>query len=96
MLSKIWCLAYVENPPADIIQNIANDTYDFASLELWNSQSKQKFHYAAYRNGFVNAYMLAIMDIETQCETIHCSILAKFIKGKNENKTRADLMLRQT
>ena len=26
---------------------------------------------------------LAIMDIETHCETIQCSILAKFIKEKN-------------
>ena len=29
MLSKIWCLAYVEKGPADIIQNIRKDTYDF-------------------------------------------------------------------
>ena len=36
---------------------------------------------------------LAIMDIETQCEAIQCSILAKFIKKKNQNKTWTDLML---
>ena len=29
---------------------------------------------------------LTIMDIETQCEAIQCSILAKVIKGKNQNK----------
>ena len=32
MLSKIWCLAYVERPPADIIQNLRKDMHDF----LWN------------------------------------------------------------
>ena len=30
---------------------------------------------------------LVITDIETQCEDIQCSILAKFIKEKNQNKT---------
>ena len=29
---------------------------------------------------------LAIMDIETQCEAIQCSILTKVIKGKKQNK----------
>ena len=29
---------------------------------------------------------LAIMDIETQCEAIECSILAKFIRKKNKTK----------
>ena len=29
LLSKIWYLAYVENPPADIIQNIRKDILDF-------------------------------------------------------------------
>ena len=32
MVSKIWHLAYVEKRPADIIQNIRKDIYDF----LWN------------------------------------------------------------
>ena len=36
---------------------------------------------------------LAIMDIETQCEVIQCSILVIFIKEKNQNKTWIDLML---
>ena len=26
---------------------------------------------------------LAIMDVDTQCESVQCSILAKFIKEKN-------------
>ena len=34
-----------------------------------------------------------IIEIETQCEAILCSILAKFIKEKNQNKTWTDLML---
>ena len=33
------------------------------------------------------------MDIETQCEAIQCSLLAKFIKEKKQNKTWTDLML---
>ena len=28
-LRKIWYLAYVEKPPADIIQNIRKDMHDF-------------------------------------------------------------------
>ena len=36
---------------------------------------------------------LAILDTETQCEAIQCSILAKFIKEKNQNETWTDLML---
>ena len=56
MLSKIWYLAYVEKPPTDIIQNIRKDILEF----LWNyrkvnrnskqRKSKQKYHYASYRN----------------------------------------------
>ena len=30
---------------------------------------------------------LAVMDIETHCEAIQCSILAKFIKEKYQSKT---------
>ena len=29
---------------------------------------------------------LAIMDIETQCDVIQCSILAKFVKEKAKTK----------
>ena len=36
---------------------------------------------------------LVITDTETQCEDIQCSILAKFIKEKNQNKTWTDRML---
>ena len=36
---------------------------------------------------------LATMDIETQCEAIQRSILAKFIKQKNQNKLYTDLTL---
>ena len=53
---KIWYLAYVEKPPTDIIQNIRKDILEF----LWNyrkvnrnskqRKSKQKYHYASYRN----------------------------------------------
>ena len=35
---------------------------------------------------------LAIMDIETQCKAIQCSILVKFINEKNQNKTWTDLI----
>ena len=33
------------------------------------------------------------MDTKTQCEAIQCSILAKFIKERNQSKTWTDLML---
>ena len=36
---------------------------------------------------------LAIMDIKTQYKAIQCSVLAKFIKQKNEYKTWANLIL---
>lgn len=36
---------------------------------------------------------LVIMDIETQCKAIQCSILAKPIEEKNQHKTRTGLML---
>ena len=36
---------------------------------------------------------LAVMAIETKCAAIQCSILAKFMKEKNQNKTWTDLML---
>ena len=36
---------------------------------------------------------LAIVNTEKQCEAIQCSVLAKFIKEKNQNKTWTDLML---
>ena len=36
---------------------------------------------------------LPIIDIETQCEATQCSILVKFIKKKNQNKTWTDLIL---
>ena len=80
MLSKIWYLAYVEKPTADIIQNIRKDIHDF----LWN-----------YRNVRVNRNTiklsiemggLAVMDIETQCEFIQCFILEKFIKEKKSKQ----------
>ena len=76
MLSKIWYLVYVEKPPVDIIQNIRKDIHDL----LWD-----------YRKVIVNRNTitlpiemggLAIMDIETQCEAIQCSILAKFLQEK--------------
>ena len=80
VLSKIWYLAYVEKPTADIIQNIRKDIHDF----LWN-----------YRNVRVNRNTiklsiemggLAVMDIETQCEFIQCFILEKFIKEKKSKQ----------
>ena len=71
MLSKIWCLEYVEKPPVDIIQNIRKDIHDFH----WN-----------YRKVKVNTITLSqemrrlvMKDIETQCEPIQCSILAESI-----------------
>ena len=87
MLSKTWFLAYVEKPPADIIQNIRKDIHDF----LWN-YGKVRVN----RNNIslpIEMGGLAIMDIETQCELIQCSTLAKFIKEKNQNKIWTDLTL---
>ena len=73
MLSKIWYLAYVGKPPADIIQNIRKDIHDF----LWNYRQVR-----VNRNTItlpIEMGGLAIMNIETECEAIQCSILAKFI-----------------
>ena len=88
MLSKIWYLAYVEKPPTDIIQNIWKDILDF----LWNYKKVR-----VNRNTItlpIEMGGLVILDIETQCEAIQCSILARSIKEKNQNKTCTDLMLR--
>ena len=80
MLNKIWYLAYVEKPLADIIQNIRKDIHDL----LWS-----------YRKGRVNRNTitppmemggLAIIEIEVQREAIDCSILAKINKKKNKTK----------
>ena len=77
----------MENRLTDIIQNIRKHILDF----LWN-----------YRKVRVNRDTitlplemggLAIMDIETQCEVIYCSILVKFIEERNQNKTWTDLMM---
>ena len=87
MLSKIWYLAYVKKPPADIIQNIRKDIHDF----LWNYRKVR-----INRNTItlpIETGGLAIMVIETQCDVIQCSSLVKLIKEKNKNKTRTDLML---
>ena len=87
MLSNIWYLGTVEKPPADIIQNIRKDIHDF----LWNYRKVR-----VNRNNItlpIEMGALARMDIETQIEAIQCSILAKFIKEKNQDKTWTDLML---
>ena len=78
MLSKICYQEYVEKPLAGIVQNKRKDIHDF----LWNYRKvrvtkNKKKHYTAYRNG-----MLARINIETQCEAVQCSILAKSIKEK--------------
>ena len=87
MLSKVWCLVYVEKSFTDIIQNVRKDIH----FLLWS-----------YRKVRVNRNTitvptemagLAIMKIETQCEVIQCSILAKLIKEKNQKKTWTGLML---
>ena len=36
---------------------------------------------------------LVIIDTETQCEVMNCSILTKFFKEKSQHKTWVDLML---
>ena len=77
----------MEKPPIDNIQNIRTDTHDF----LWNYRK-----FSVNKNTItlpIQMSDLAILDIETQCEAIQCSILAKFIKEKNQNKTWTDLML---
>ena len=77
----------MEKPPIGNIQNIRTDTQDF----LWNyrkySVNKNTITLPTQMSG------LEIIDIEIQCEGIHCSILAKFIKEKSQNKTWSDLML---
>ena len=77
----------MEKPPIGNIQNIRTDTQDF----LWNyrkySVNKNTITLPTQMSG------LEIIDIEIQCEAIQCSILAKFIKEKNQNKTWTDLML---
>ena len=77
----------MEKPPIGNIQNIRTDTHDF----LWNyrkySVNKNTITLPTQMSG------LEIIDIEIQCEGIHCSILAKFIKEKSQNKTWSDLML---
>ena len=77
----------MEKQPIDNIQNIRTDTHDF----LWNYRK-----FSVNKNTItlpIQMSDLAILDIETQCEAIQCSILAKFIKEKNQNKTWTDLML---
>ena len=81
-LSKIWYLAYVEKPSANIIQNIRKDLHDF----LWNYRKVR-----VNRNTIRPLEMrgLAIMDIKTQCEAIQCFILANFL-GKEKSKQNMD------
>ena len=78
---------YVEKPPADIIQNIKKDIHDF----LWNYR---KIRVNKNTNTLpIEMEGLVIMNIETQCEAIPCSILTKPIKEKSQHETRTDLML---
>ena len=78
---------YVEKPPTDIIQNIKKDIHDF----LWNYR---KIRVNKNTNTLpIEMEGLVIMNIETQCEAIQCSILAKPIKEKSQHETRTDLML---
>ena len=77
----------MEKQPIDNIQNIRTDTHDF----LWNYRK-----FSVNKNTItlpIQMSDLAILDTETQCEAIQCSILAKFIKEKNQNETWTDLML---
>ena len=77
----------MEKPPIGNIRNIRTDTYDF----LWNYIT-----FSVNKNTItlpIQMSDLAILDTETQCEAIQCSILAKFIKEKNQNETWTDLML---
>ena len=81
MLSKIWYLAYVEKPPADFIQNKKSHIEKWNYRKLWNYR-KVRVH----RNTitlFIEMGGLAIMEVDTQCESVQCSILAKFIKEEN-------------
>ena len=87
MLSKIWYLAYVERPPEKIIQKIRKDIHDF----LWNYRKVR-----VNRNTLtlpVEMGGLALIDIETQCKAIQCSIIAKFHREINKNKIWTKLML---
>ena len=87
MLNKVWYLVHVEKPPVDIIQNIKKDIHDF----LWNYR---KIRVNKNTNTLpIEMEGLVIMNIETQCEAIQWSILAKPIKEKSQHETRTDLML---
>lgn len=87
LLSKFWYLAYVETPPTNIIQEIQTDIFNF----LWN-----------YRKVRVNRTTvtmpikiggLAILDIETQCKALQCSLIAKLIRDAPLQKAWTELML---
>ena len=87
MLSKIWYLAYVEKPPAYIIQIIRKDIHGFLRNYRKDKPNRNITTFP------IEMAELAIMDIRTQCKAIQGSILAKFIKEKSQNNTLADLML---
>ena len=87
MLSKMWYLAYVETPPKFILQEIKREIYNF----LWN--------FKKIRVNMLTTTMpiavggLAIIDIETQCKALLCSIVVKFIRDIPKNKVWTELML---
>ena len=87
MISMIWYLAYVETPPKFILQEIKREIYNF----LWN--------FKKIRVNMLTTTMpiavggLAIIDIETQCKALLCSIVAKFIRDIPKNKVWTELML---
>ena len=102
MLSKIWYMAYVETPPKMIIQEIKREIYNF----LWNFKkvsvnmlTTMLWNFKKVRVNMLTTTMpiavggLAIIDIETQCKALHCSIVAKLIKDIPKNKVWTKLML---
>ena len=85
--SKIWYLAYVEISPKAIIQKIERDIYNFLRNHKKIRINRVTTQMQIKEGG------LEITDIETQCKTIKCAILAKFIKGSNKNKPWRKIML---
>ena len=69
-----------------ILSKKKEDIHDF----LWNYKVRVNRNTITLPIEMVG---LVIIDSETQCEVMNCSILTKFIKEKSQDKTWVDLML---
>ena len=86
MLSKIWYLAY-ETPPKMILQEIKKEIYNF----LWNFKKVCVNMLTTTMPIAVSGQ--AIIDIETQCKALLCSIVAKLNNDIPKTKVWTELML---